>query len=109
MKRILIAPVLALTLSGCLGLTPEQKTRLNENIDKGIVFGTMGLAVANLAGFDPIQIPPDEVEQTHADCMAVASLRKPITDRRKAICDLVAQAIAGRPVDPAGELAPPVE
>lgn len=98
-----IALATFVTLAGC-GLTPEQKAEFNKRLDQGLAVAPLAIAVANLADYDPIHIPEDQVAQEHADCLTAASLRRPLTERRKRICDLVAQAIAGAPTDPAGGL-----
>lgn len=117
MKRLLIAPVLALALAGC-----ETVKIGGLEIDRDEALGVAGAVVVaaapsvleavNNSGFDPLQVSPEALPLYGAVCRIAADTAnahgyKLSVDGEKG-CDFILKALAAAPIDPADELSPPV-
>ena len=110
MKRLLIAPVLALALAGC---EVNQKT-LQAGAQIALGVGAAAIEEINAAGIDPIQVGEDKLLWIKAGCdLAVTGsglfTGDVLTPEGLRLCELARLALAAAPVDPDGELTPPVE
>ena len=108
MNRILI-PLAALALAGCE--VNEKTLQAGAQIALGV--GAAAIEEINAAGHDPIQLSEGKLLWIKAGCdLAVTGsgllTGDVLTPEGLRLCELTRMALAAAPVDPDGELTPPV-